>query len=412
MAFHWIAGCLSSLMQRSWTKSALLVAMAGATALAGVSAMRQDSPYKTLGNIKSVLALLKEQVREEDIVYAGGSAVPAMRFYQGNEERPANYHYRRSGWWCWRSPTSCLGKMADLASWLGSGNGRVWFITHRRTSLPAPLVEQVVADGYFSVYLIEDTETLIDGYATDASKNREEILTRDPSIRSTFDVHLSENMLIYVKEPCDAKDVDESTTFFLHLFPVDVNDLPTQRQQYGFDNLGFRFNDRGMRSAEQCVALRALPNYPIAQLRTGQFSNEGTGWEENFYHPTYVADRIAEIIHTSNVELVIRDHFDVYADKNKLVFVRNQCDATDTDPEFFLHIYPVDGDDLPAHRRQYGFGGINFPFNAHGMRSAEQCVTWQEFPDHAISSIRTGQFLVNEDGSTTSLWEGEVRFDE
>ncbi len=288
MAFHWIAGCLSSLMQRSWTKSALLIAMAGATALAGVSAMRQDSPYKTLENIKSVLALLKEQVREEDMVYAGGSAVPAMRFYQGNEERPANYHYRSSGWWCWRSPTSCLGEMADLASWFGSGNGRVWFITHRRTRLPAPLVEQVVADGYFSVYLIEDTETLIDGYATDASKNREEILTRDPSIRSTFDVYLSEDMLIYVKEPCGAEDMQE--TFFVHVVPADENDLPDHRKQYGFGGFNFRFNDSGnhrswFRPAERyiCIAWRELPDYPITRVRTGQFLVNEDGSTEHLW---------------------------------------------------------------------------------------------------------------------------------
>ena len=268
--FHWIAGFLSSLTRRGWTKSALLVAMAGVTVLAGASTMRQDNPYKATEKIKSVLAFLKERVRDEDIVYAGWSAVPAMPFYQGNEERPTNYHYGRPPW-CERSPTSCLGEMADLASWFGSGNGRVWFITDWRTRLPAPLVEQVLEGGFFSVYLIEDTETLIDGYATDASKNREEILTRDPSIRSTFDVHLSENMLIYVKEPCGVEDVDESATFFLHLFPVDVNDLPTQRQQYGYDNLDFHFNSYGMRSAEQCVVLRELPDYSIVRIRTGQY---------------------------------------------------------------------------------------------------------------------------------------------
>ena len=80
------------------------------------------------------------------------------------------------------------------------------------------------------------------------------------------------------------------------------------------------------------------------------------------------------MIHANDAELVIRDYFDVYAGKNKLVLVLNQCDAADTDPPFVVHIYPVDVDDLPAHRRQYGFGGLDFSFNDHGIRSAEQCV--------------------------------------
>ena len=104
-------------------------------------------------------------------------------------------------------------------------------------------------------------------------RDLEAILTRKPSIRSTFDVHLTEDMLIYVKEPCGAEDVQE-TTFFLHVIPADENDLPDHRKQYGFDNLDFRFNDRGgrwFRSAERCVALRELPDYAITRIRTGQF---------------------------------------------------------------------------------------------------------------------------------------------
>ena len=114
LAFHWTAGRLSPLTRRGWTMPALLVAMAGATVLAGVGTMRQDSPYQTGENIKSVLAVLKERVREEDMVYTGWGAVPAMQFYQGNEERPANYYYGTVGW-CWRSSYKrCLREMADL----------------------------------------------------------------------------------------------------------------------------------------------------------------------------------------------------------------------------------------------------------------------------------------------------------
>ncbi len=272
LAFHWTAGRLSSLARRGWTRPVLLVAMAGATVLAGVGVMRQDSPYQTRANIKAVLAVLKERVREEDMVYADWSVVPAMRFYQGNEEKPANYHYRASNW-CRNSPNSCFGNIADLASWR-SVSGRIWFVTWSILDIPELSVEEVVSGGMVAVYLIEDTESLINRYASDVSKNSEEILTRKPSIRSTFDVRLSENMLIYVKAPCGAEDVQK--IFFLHIDPADTSDLPEHRKRYGFDNLDFYFNDggyrsSGFRSAERCIAWRELPDYPITRIRTGQY---------------------------------------------------------------------------------------------------------------------------------------------
>ena len=248
---------------------ALLVAIAGTTVLAGVSAMRQDSPYQTPENIKSVLAVLEERVQEEDMVYAGWGSVPAMQFYQGNEERPANYHYGTSGWCGRSSSNSCLREMADLAYWLGIVNGRIWFVTSWAPDRSGLSVEQVVSGGSHDVYLIEDTEPLIDRYATKA------ILPRKPSIRSTFDVYLSENMLIYVKEPCGAEDVQK--TFFLHVVPADASDLPDHRKQHGFDNLDLRFNNYGIRSAEQCVARRELPDYAIASIRTGQYLGNEDG---------------------------------------------------------------------------------------------------------------------------------------
>ena len=131
-------------------------------------------------------------------------------------------------------------------------------------------IEHVVSGGRPNLYLIEDMESLI------KIASPEEYQAVNPPIRSTFDVYPSENMLIYVKEPC-AEDVQE--TFFLHVDPVDASDLPEHRKQYGFDNLGFRFNDQGFRSAERCVARQKLPDYPITRIHTGQYNDKGRLWE-------------------------------------------------------------------------------------------------------------------------------------
>ena len=105
-----------------------------------------------------------------------------------------------------------------------------------------------------------------------------------PAIRSDWDVYLIENSLIYKKEQCAPKDVEPS--FFLHLGPVDMNDLPRRRKQYGFDNLDFAFRDHGLIEERVCVAIRELPDYAIAAIRTGQFVPVEGGfdhlWEGEF----------------------------------------------------------------------------------------------------------------------------------
>ncbi len=102
-----------------------------------------------------------------------------------------------------------------------------------------------------------------------------------PIIRSDWDVYVVGNSLIYKKEQCTPEDVEP--TFFLHLYPVDMNDLPSHRKQYGFDNLDFAFrNHRIPIKGEVCAAVRALPDYAIAAIRTGQFTGEGLIWEGSF----------------------------------------------------------------------------------------------------------------------------------
>ena len=79
---------------------------------------------------------------------------------------------------------------------------------------------------------------------------------------------------------------------------------------------------------------------------------------------------------------------------------------------FFLHLIPVDVDDLPDHRKQYGFDNLDFHFDDYKLLLTERPVAVRELPAYDIAGIRTGQSLANEDGSYTILWEGEIRFDE
>ena len=98
--------------------------------------------------------------------------------------------------------------------------------------------------------------------------------TDEPAARSDFDIYLRENAVIYRKSPCSAADVQAE--FFLHVVPEDLEDLPADRRQHGFGNVHFRYRrNPALDSVGQCVMERTLPDYPIARIRTGQFTPEG-----------------------------------------------------------------------------------------------------------------------------------------
>ena len=106
------------------------------------------------------------------------------------------------------------------------------------------------------------------------------IHNREPKIRSDFDVYMdvSGNRLIYVKEECG--DSDKLPKFFLHIYPIDRSNLPNHRKQYAFDNLDFSFGEYVISSERPCATMRSLPEYAIAEIRTGQYMpNEGRIWE-------------------------------------------------------------------------------------------------------------------------------------
>ncbi len=213
-------------------------------------------------------------------------------------------------------------------------------------------------------------------------------------VRSDFDVYLIENRLFYFKESCAPADTEP--LFFLHVIPGDANDLPDHRKPYGFDNLDFGFNWRGLIFAGKCMAAIALPEYAITSIRTGQHTDEGSLWEGEFRFDRYFTIKIE----------VVRSDLDVYLIENRLFYFKEPCAPADTEPHFFLHLIPADEDDLPDHRKPYGFDNLDFDFEWRGVIFEGKCMAAIALPEYAITSIRTGQFT--DEGR---LWEGEFRFD-
>ena len=196
VAIHWIADSLAALTHRVWLAPALAVMAAGAIILAGVGAMRYDSPYKTNQNIESVLAALEERVREEDVVYAGRWAIPSIQFYHGEEGSPDNYYYGTRS--CTASAESglrpCLREMIDLVALFPKVPDRIFLVyDYDKTSILEELellgeqvsVEHVTADdGQFSIALIENIKA-----SSELAARRpayEELVSGEPVIRSDF----------------------------------------------------------------------------------------------------------------------------------------------------------------------------------------------------------------------------------
>ena len=247
------------------------------------------------------------------------------------------------------------------------------------------------------------------------------IRTGEPAVRSDFDVYLSENELIYVKEPCAPADTE--ATFFLALFPVDVNDLPSRRKQYGFDNLDFRFGWPGMMLDGRCMAKVPFPEYAIARISTGQFVPVEGGyhhfWEAEMRLDDGVAVNAKEFLEAAlrsdyetlvSGEPVMRSDFDVYLSENKLTYVKEPCASTDTEAVFFLHLYPVDANGLPDRRRQYGFDNLDFDFDGRGVIFDGKCMARIPLPEYDIARISTGQYIQVE-GGFNHLWEAEFRLE-
>ncbi len=259
-----------------------------------------------------------------------------------------------------------------------------------------------------------------------------------------FDLYLDDNTLVYVKKPCVYRDL--INPFFLHIFPVDRSDLAQDRQQYDFNNLDFGFGSRPFYyqlmtsnapiflSGGQCFVLHDLPDYPIAAIRTGQYrsgkrpvSGKAPVWKATFNmtalkradttvqveeYPKIPFDslderRVFERFDTPGLwtssdsayvinllaskSAIIHSNFNVYLIGDRLVYAKQPCRRKDVVVPFVLHVYPLDWNDLPAHRRQYPTDDLDFEFQEFGHQVERTCLAIRHLPAYPIVAIHTGQ---------------------
>ena len=206
------------------------------------------------------------------------------------------------------------------------------------------------------------------------------------------------NRLIYAKKDCTVAEYETSIT--LHIYPENRADLPFYLWKDGRDNRDFSVGVYGGRPGGECVALVPLPNYPIAEIRTGQAGR----WAVNLYPPAEPERLRATYAALSGRQPAAQAAFDLYLQDNRLIYLRETCNAGDTAAGFFLHIIPADIADLPAERRAAGFVNRDFAFDRRGGSFDGKCLAVLFLPDYPLKFIRTGQYVPGQG----ELWAAEL----
>lgn len=219
-------------------------------------------------------------------------------------------------------------------------------------------------------------------------------------LRADYDLYLDARRLVYVNERCRQEDLEFG--FFLHLIPADRAAWSPEQRRRGFVDLGFapRFVHR---FGSRCVALRTLPAYALASVRTGQQAKCADNWGVEIAWDAAGnaarAQRMAgshyrsQFLPTLSGQRVARGRFDVCLDERALTYVKEPCASADTEARFFLHVFPSDPGDLPRARRSFGFDALGFEFDRHGVHIDGFCTATVKLPAYPAARIRTGQWI-------------------
>ena len=226
-----------------------------------------------------------------------------------------------------------------------------------------------------------------------------------PLASAGLEVYIHNGALHYLSADCEPLLSDVKSAVFLHIFPADLADLRADRRELGFENRDFRIAWRDALVTHtgfvdgKCVTQRPLPDYAIERVSTGQFMIGGdVVWRADIDMAAYAAAEVLyeRIIAGDYGRPAAQSDFDVYLREGGLAYLKENCDQSDVDARFFLHIFPVDPADLPADGRESGFANLDFQFADHGSYAGGRCVVERELPDYAIERIRTGQFVRGE----------------
>ena len=94
--------------------------------------------------------------------------------------------------------------------------------------------------------------------------------------------------------------------------------------------------------------------------------------------------------------------FELFLERNVVVYVKQPCTDADTEARFFAHLVPNEDDGLAA-QSNVRFVNLDFDFKERGLlRKDGACVARLALPDYAQATLRTGQF------AGEVLWETTI----
>ena len=111
---------------------------------------------------------------------------------------------------------------------------------------------------------------------------------------------------------------------------------------------------------------------------------------------------------TQSAEPIIASDVDVYFDRNQLIYIKEDCNPTDTQAPIFLHVIPADERDLPnlpkdARQRGFSRDEFNLSLSRPPGNGGRGCLFRMMF-HYPIRYIRTGQYVPD----AGRRWEGEA----
>ena len=217
-----------------------------------------------------------------------------------------------------------------------------------------------------------------------------------------YDVYLTDSRLIFAKEGCHAHD---TAGLFAYATPVEGGILSHFPSHIAMSRRGRPLHEEG-----KCIARYYMPRMPVSRILVGQRdSAKAILWSGEIVLDQAAFEKTLDGMLAAAGEPVIESGMDVHVHGRRIFYISDDCEGTDGQTPFFLHVTPAHEADLPADRREHGYD--NLDFRQVGVAFGERCVVRWHLPDYPIRRIRTGQYVeVRDEGELLlqNLWEGEA----
>ena len=452
---------LSAAVRARWAAPAAFAVVFGGVAAAGAAELVRTSPYGRRGNAEAVLATLAERARPGEFVYATGVATPPLRFYLGEDAERA-FRFGAEG--CYGPVRPCVEEMARMAAalpgleeqiweeqrweermrdermWFVHGSGRGGEVREEWKRWDERVVVEAVVEGEgdTDLFLLTGVPEALAARETERFERYLETAARnpgEPTIRSTFDLRLAGDSLLYFRQPCARADLE--TRFFLDLFPARANGFPAPRGNFpavpgnfpavpgdfpappgeipsngndsGFETRVFHFSEYGALREDACAAVVPLPEAELAKVRTGQWAEgDDRSWRVTLRldHERF-RSAYESLVSGERGEPWARSDWNLFHDGTTLAYLREPCDRGETAPRFLLHLFPSRFGGAPARALPAGFENRDFDFHEYGFVLDGRCLALVPLGEDEWGRLVTGQWRAGEE----PYWQAFLDFD-